>query len=98
MKPAMLLNDKRLARFGERKASNMLWPQRRPLANEFALISGLSSRCRGCRLRLDLDGHPPWLVRRDQDARPACPNEQPTSAVEALPSCGRQNSGLARRG
>ena len=56
---------------------------------------GLSSRRRGHRLRLNLHGHLPGLVRRDRDAGPACPNEQPTSAFDAVPSCGCQKS--ARR-
>lgn len=55
--------------------SNMFWPQWRLLADELALVPGLASRRRGHRLRLTLHGHPPGLVRRDQDAGTACPHE-----------------------
>ena len=67
---------------------NMFWPQRRLLADELSLVPGLASRRRGHRLRFRFHGHPPGLVRRDQDAGRACPDEQPTSAFDALPSCG----------
>jgi hypothetical protein len=66
----------------------MFWPQRRLLADELAFVPGLSLRRRGHRLCLNLHGHPPGLVRHDQDAEPACFNEQPTSVFDALPLCG----------
>ena len=64
--------------------TNMFWPQRRLLADELALVPGISSRRRGHRLCLNLHGYPPGLVRHDQDAEAACPNEQRTSAFDAL--------------
>ena len=68
----------------------MFWPQRWFLADELALVPRLSPRRCGRGLRLHLHGHPPGLVRRDQDAGPGTCNEQAMSAFDVLPPCSCQ--------